>query len=301
MPAAVPPGYTRGPILFLGPIATPGGEQALLQRFWTDAGGYGARILLVVAEQHDPLAELIANRLSHWGAEHVEAMCLTRRADAQSSAQSPRIEHATAILMVNGEPRLLARRLGGTPVAQAIRRANARGKTVAALGESAGILCQHMLVGGTPPHIAHVPGLGLLNRLAIAPQPMRPKPTTLRFDQSHEDTQLAAYLLAAATPNPFLICVSLERDTGLAVYADATLEVFGSHDTLLLDASDGSDDLDQVVTDGAPNVAQMVAAGIKLHQLTAGHTFNFDQRLVASPADTDLPGPFAPETSKSSF
>jgi hypothetical protein len=50
MPAPVPPGFTRGPILFLNPV-DEAGEQHLLQRFWTDAGGYGGRIVLIATEE----------------------------------------------------------------------------------------------------------------------------------------------------------------------------------------------------------------------------------------------------------
>lgn len=300
MPAPVPPGHTRGPILFLGATMTPGGEQMLLQRFWTDAGGYGSRILLVAADPDDRRVGMIASRLRQWEAELVDLLALTRRSDAQFVAHAALIEHSTAILIVNGAPHELARRLGGTPAAQAIRRANARGKTVAALGASAAILCQHVLVGETPTESGHAPGLGLINRLTVAPVSM-----ALGSSGGHQAPQLVervACLVAAIAPNPFLIGVSLGFDTGVAVYADATLEVFGQNEALLLDGADCTDDnLDSHALTAPPTQAQLAALGIHLHHLTAGYTFNFDQRSIAPPAETELPGPDSPEFSKSSF
>ena len=300
MPAPVPPGHTRGPILFLGAITTPGGEQMLLQRFWTDAGGYGSRILLVAADPDDRQVEIIASRFRQWEAELVDILPLTRRADAHFVAHSTLIEQATAILIVNGAPHELARRLGGTPAAQAIRRANARGKTVAALGDSAGILCQHILVGVSPSESGYTPGLGLINRLAVAPMSMGPGPSGAK--QEPESVERVACLLTAIAPNPFLIGVSLAFDTGAAVYADTTLEVFGQNETLLLDGADCTgDNLDSLALIAPPTQAQLAALGIYLHHLTAGYTFNFDQRSIAPPAETELPGPDSPEFSKSSF
>jgi cyanophycinase len=142
----VPPGFTRGPILFFGPLADPVHTDKLLQSFWDEAGSYGARILLVPTASSDPQA---IERLRQWfvaaEADSVEVLPVRERRDALDARLVEQVDNATGILLVDGNPLRFTSILGGTPVAQAIRRASARGRVVGGIGRAGAVLCQHMI------------------------------------------------------------------------------------------------------------------------------------------------------------
>ena len=75
--------------------------------------------------------------------------------------------------------------------------------------------------------VQFIPGLGLLNRLALDAQAADP-------GQAPESSP---GLVGAVAYNPFLTAVQMTPDTGVAVYPDSTLEVFGSGSANLVDGS----------------------------------------------------------------
>jgi cyanophycinase len=287
VPAPVPPGFTRGPILFIGHAPRAQAEKSLLQRFWNEAGGYGARILLVPTVSDAQNVAHLIQLFKTWETDTVDVLAVYTRREAQQPAHLDLIEHATAILFLDGDPLKLARILGGTPVAQAIRRANARSKAVGGIGMSAKLLCQHMITGSHQQAIQFAPGLGVINRMTVD------VPINLA-SPAHSSIQP---LLTAIAYNPFLVGVGVSSETGVVVYPDTTLEVFGSESVLLIDGADsGESELSSLHTE-----SQLVEAGVHFHRLTAGDTFNFDQRTVQPLPFSDLPPTADPVQSKSPF
>lgn len=286
MPAQVPPGYTRGPILFFGPLNDERHRSALLQSFWDEAGSYGARILLVPTACTDA-REVESLRLWFVNAEvdSVTVLPVQQRVDARDAALLALVDNATGILLLDGNPLRFTSILGGTPVAQAIRRANARGRVVAGIGRAGAVLCQHMIAFDyrqTLPDvflhrslIQFAPGLGIVNRLA------------LDCDEeagSHFRTHLSR-LLTAVAYNPFLIGMALDPDTGAALYANSTLEVFGAGSALIVDGWQVTyTDLYEHADD-----APMSVLGAQMHLLARGYTYNLDTHTAAHPPDTEIP------------
>jgi cyanophycinase len=264
MPALVPPGFTRGPILFLGPFSDDLGFDTLLQRFWAEAGGYGARIHLIAAPGCDPqIGERCAARLREWECDSVELLALPDRAAASAPATAEPLERATGLLILPADP---------------VRFAST-------LGASGPILCQHMIAFDTRearPHpflhrhlIQFAPGLGLVNRTVIESSDDPDTPAQERL----------ARLLTAVSFNPFLIGVSLESDTGAALYPDTSMTLFGWNNALVVDAAN--------VTHSTIHDAQsdqpLTLAGITLHVLGPEYAFHIDSRRVHAPESTDIP------------
>jgi cyanophycinase-like exopeptidase len=217
--------------------------------------------------------------------ERVDLLAVASRREMLAEAHLDTIDHATAIVIADDDPALLARRLGGTAVAQAIRRANARNKCVAGFGRAASLLCQHIPLDAPDGTVHFTPGFGLINRLAVRPQRAGP------WDQ------VINGLYATIAPNPFLVAATIGPDTGIVIYPDTTLEAFGDNSVTLLDGS-----MAEAEAIGAPLAEEMDRRdGVLLHQLTAGYTFNFDLRCIAPPAPSDIPAQTAPDANKSSF
>lgn len=284
MPAPVPPGYTRGPILFFGAPSAGQIRPDLLQTIWTETGAYGTRlVILAVGPSLGALSAELGALYRAWECDQVDEVQVQRRADAANAGLLTTIESATGIILLAQDPLKLAATLGGTPLAQTIRRANARSKAVAGIGGAATFLCQHLLasarLGAPLAEMAHfAPGLGLINRLVV--------------DTSASQTPLPASrivgLLAALAINPYMIGVGLEPDTAAILYPDETLQIYGVNGVTLVDgAGMQAPELDAVVTgtDAFP--------GALIQRLDATGTFNLNTREVgrAEPGDRTPTGP----------
>ncbi len=284
MPSLVPAGYTRGPILFLGP-STDGPEPPLYQRFWQEAGGYGARIVLVGIGQAETgaAAGRAAEHFRAWESDSVAVVEVASRADAQRPEPLAALASATGILILCSDALRAAGLLGGTPMAQAIRRANAQNKTVGAAGRGAALLCQHIVAGhahGSPAPFVHragvqiAPGLGIVNRVAL----------DASLEESGPPAVGLGRLLAAVAYNPFLAGVVLEAETGVVIRPNAVMEVFGARSALVVDGSA----LEAATLHDAAMGAAASLLGVRLHVLGAGATFSFDSRIASLPP-ADLP------------
>lgn len=289
MPAPVPAGYTRGALVVIGTTTSTTLQEQLLQRFWNEAGGYGARILICGAPGVEKASGVYADQLRQMEAASVDLLPILDRQSARMTDHQPLVERATGILLLAPSALHVAALIGGTQLATAIRRANAVGKTVAGAGPSAAILCQHILTqpgesDASAPLlqrdlIQFAPGLGMVNRLLLAVEPL-PRPA------SH---QLAG-LLTAIAYNPFLVGVDIEADTGIVIYPDTTLEVFGANNVLLVDGhAITHTDVTTVTRPGAGSVH-----GVQLHVLRHGQTFTFDTHVAKPQSPTDIPAEGAP-------
>lgn len=275
-------------------------EDRLLQRFWNEAGAYGSRIVLIASgEAGSAAAERYATRFRTWESDSVVALRVDSRAQAQQEAALQQVQGATGILLVAGSALRLAGLLGGTALAQTIRRMNAQSKIVCAAGAGASILCQHMLAGdpiteagssepGRPfvhrSLVQFAPGLGIVNRVVL---------------DGGEDRGAAqaalGRLLTSVAHNPFLIGVGLEADTGVVIYPNSTMEVFGENNVLVVDgAAMQHNDLPEALPARAFSLL-----GVQLHVLALGCTFNFDSHAAAAPAPSDLT--LSSEVQKSAF
>ncbi len=290
MPAPVPSGYTRGPIMFLAPGLEPQGTERLLQYFWEEAGAFGSRIALIPTGPASwELAAALADRFRLWESDTVSVVEVSSREEALYPAHLEVVTAATAVLLLGDNPLKLATMLGGTPLAQAIRRANARGKAVAGYGAGAALLCEHMIAFDTtttrprehPEPFLHrhriqfSPGLGITNRVVL-------DSTSGEVGQGWDRL---ARLLEAVAYNPFLVGLALERDTGAVIYPDNTLEVFGAHSALIVDGAGMSHtDVHEYRRPGPLSVL-----GVQIHALGPGYTFNLQDRTAHPPPASDIP------------
>lgn len=284
MPSPVPAGYTRGPILFLRPAATGAAAGPLLQRVWNEAGAYGSRIaVLAIGAAAAPEAGRVAALFRAWESEQVTLLSVENRAaaaqwgGAESAAGAAELQRATAIVLVSYVPLQAAALLGGTPLAQAIRRANAQNKAVAALGAGGAILCQHMAVWapGEASALQFAPGLGIVNRVLL---------------ECAADAPGAAHarLADAVGYNPFLVGVGLSADSGAVIYPNAQLEAIGAGEVQVVDGSQLLEAATPGVLAAAATAGTLAAAGVAVHSLQPGGTFNFDTRVVHTPAEHEL-------------
>lgn len=169
------------------------------------------------------------NRIfSELGAGKVEFLPITQRADCENPTFAEMLDRATGIFITGGNQLRLSTILGGTLVAQKIRRQNAAGVPVAGTSAGASVMSEHMIAGGNSNaapaegNVNLAPGLGLTNAVII--------------DQHFTQRNRLGRLLTASSFNPFLIGMGIDEDTGAFIGPDNVFEVVGSGTVTVVDA-----------------------------------------------------------------
>jgi cyanophycinase len=270
-------GATRGWIIPIGGAEEKENSPEILARFVKLCGGADADIVVI------PTASRMADTGSRYertfgelGAKRVSTLAFDTRRDCEEPGRLAQIEAASGVFMTGGNQLRLSTILGGTPVAQTLRRCNAAGLHVAGTSAGASFISEHMIAfgeDGASPVAGSVrlaPGLGLTNRFII--------------DQHFRQRDRIGRLLTALAFNPFAVGIGLDEDTAAFIGPDNTLDVTGSGGVTILDAHGLQfSNMDQV-DEGQP----VCMLGVQLHVLVAGAQFNLSTR-TATPGSLKQP------------
>ena len=221
-PSRVPEGETRGWIVPIGGAENKENDRRILERFVEVSGGEQADIVVIptASRMHEtgPRYESLFRELGA-AAGHGDGL---RYAPRLPGSQPPAAgsKQASGIFFTGGNQLRLTALLGGTPVAQLIRKRNASGVTVGGTSAGASILSEHMIAFGDEGSsvisgsVRLAPGLGLTNRFVI--------------DQHFRQRDRLGRLITALAYNPFAVGIGLDEDTAVFIGPDETLEVEGT-------------------------------------------------------------------------
>ena len=273
MPSKPSPTSPRGFIVPIGGAEKKKADRVILSRFVRLAGGADARlVVLPTASEMADTGDRYRRLFEDLGAESVEVLPIVERREAYDDGCLRVLEEATGIFLTGGNQLRLSTILGGTPVAQAIRRLNAAGVHVGGTSAGAAVLPEHMIAGGASGHtpradgVILAPGLGLTNRLVV--------------DQHFRQRDRLGRLLTAVSFNPFAVGVGLDEDTALFLGPDDVFEVVGSGGVTVLDPTH----LAYSSMDSAKPGKAVSLIDIRLHVLTAGARFNTETRRATAPS-----------------
>lgn len=271
-PARVEEDHVRGWIVPVGGAEEKEQDPVILRRFVEVSGGPAARIVVIPTASRLPDTgrryEAIFRGL---GARTAESLPFETRADAERHDWLDVLERATGIFLTGGNQLQLSTILGGTPVAKAIRRLNARGVTVGGTSAGAAILSEHMIAfgqsGATPKAglASLAPGFGLTNRIVI--------------DQHFRQRDRLGRLLAVLAFNPFAVGLGLDEDTAAFLGPDDVLHVEGAGAITVVDVARLSHSSMAFANPGDP----VCLTGITLHILTKGARYDFIHREPTPP------------------
>ena len=262
----------RGAVVPIGGAEAKTGTRAILTRVLELAGGAQAQIVVIpTASELPDTGDRYAKLFTELGAARVDVLSITEREHAQVPAAVEIVERSTGIFMTGGNQLRLSTILGGTPLAQAIRRQNAAGVVVAGTSAGAAVMPEHMIATGptgptpTTEGVTLAPGLGLTNRLVI--------------DQHFRQRDRLGRLLTAVSYNPFATGVGIDEDTGLVLMDDNTFEVIGSGTVTVVDPSG----LRYSSMDSARSGEPVTLIGLKVHVLAAGCRYDTEARTAEAP------------------
>ncbi|MFM2245182.1 MAG: hypothetical protein RL071_1256 [Pseudomonadota bacterium] len=258
---------SRGFIIPIGGAEDKISDRLILRRFINLCGGADARVAVIpTASELDSTGDRYREIFGNLGVRHVDVLDIRERADAEKAEHVDALNRATGIFMTGGNQLRLSTILGGTAVAQTMRRVNARGTHVAGTSAGAAFVSEHMIAfgreGATPiaGQATLCAGLGLTNRVIV--------------DQHFRERDRLGRLLTSLAYNPFAIGLGLDEDTAAFIGPDNVIEVAGAGAITIADVSDLAYSGMASVREGRP--VQLI--GVKLHILSDGGVFRLDSR-----------------------
>ncbi|MDX1403127.1 MAG: cyanophycinase [Woeseiaceae bacterium] len=259
----------RGYLVPIGGAEEKFDNPEILDRFVGLCGGKKARIAIIpTASELEDTGRNYEKLFRKLGIRHAQVLQLITREDCQSDKFLEYIEKADGVFMTGGNQLRLSTTLGGTPVAQAIRRRNAEGMHVAGTSAGAAFMPEHMIAGGNegstprPDMVTMAPGLGLTNNFII--------------DQHFRERDRLGRLLTALAYNPFAVGIGLDEDTAAFIKPGDSLEVVGSGGITIIDPTK----LSYSSMDRAKRGDPVSLIDVKLHILISGGRFDIESRTA---------------------
>jgi cyanophycinase len=260
-------GTDRGYIIPIGGAEEKLNNPEILDRFVEVCGGTNSRIgIIPTASELEDTGRNYEKLFRKLGCKHARVLHFVTREDCQSDEDLEYIEKCDGVFMTGGNQLRLSTTIGGTAIAQALRRRNAEGMHVAGTSAGAAFMPEHMIAGGregstpSPDMVTMAPGLGLTNAFII--------------DQHFRERDRLGRLLTALAYNPFAVGMGLDEDTAAFIKPRDELEVVGSGGITLIDPSD----LRYSSMDQARRGEPVSLIGIRLHILVAGGRYEIESR-----------------------
>jgi len=257
----------RGYLIPIGGAEEKFDNPEILDKFVDICGGKNARIAIIpTASELDDTGRNYEKLFRKLGIRHAQVLSLITREDCQSGNYLDYLEKADGVFMTGGNQLRLSTTLGGTPIAQALRRRNASGMHVAGTSAGAAFMPEHMIAGGdegstpSPDMVTMAPGLGLTNNFII--------------DQHFRQRDRLGRLLTALAYNPFAVGIGLDEDTAAFIRPGDNLEVVGSGGITIIDPTE----LSYSSMDRARRGDPVSLIDVKLHILIAGGRFEIESR-----------------------
>ncbi|MBA6348195.1 MULTISPECIES: cyanophycinase [unclassified Colwellia] len=270
-PAKIAEGQQRGFIIPIGGAEERVDDPIILQRFVELCGDENANIVIIPTASQlaetGPNYEVIFRNLN---VKNAISLPINSREDAEREDYLAALENATGIFITGGNQLRLSTILGGTSIAQSIRKLNSEGVHVAGTSAGAAIMPEHMIAGGSTgalPNeqgVTFAPGLGLISKVLL--------------DQHFSQRNRLGRLLSAVSYNPFASGLGICENTAAFIAPDGLLEVVGHGSITVVDPSD----LQHSSMAEARTGDSITLIGLKLHMLSHGDTYCLNTR-VASP------------------
>ena len=270
-----------GHLLVIGGAEDKYNERRILKKFLELAGGKDAEVLIVPVASDYPefAADVYTQAFRNLGVANPRVLRATSRQDVVNADHEKLLDGVTGIIMTGGDQMRLVSLLGGTKLAEKIRRM-VRETEVVLAGTSAGAaaMSTSMIVRGEPsshPHKNAVrlsPGLGFLKNIII--------------DQHFSERGRISRLITAVSFNPYNLGIGIDENTAIILDGKGILEVYGAGSTTIVD---GSQITFNEIAEVADNESFSVC-GIQFHVMREGLVYNYlDRHPIQPPNEFLLP------------
>lgn len=268
-----------GHLLVIGGAEDKYNERRILKKFLELAGGDKAEVLIVPVASDFPefAADVYTQAFRNLGVANPRVLRATSRQDVVNADVGKLLDGVTGVFMTGGDQMRLVSLLGGTKLADRLRR-RVREENIVLAGTSAGAagMSTSMIVRGEPsshPHKNAVrlsPGLGFLKNIII--------------DQHFTERGRISRLITAVSYNPYNLGIGIDENTAIILNGKGTLEVFGQGATTIVDGSQISfNEIAEVADHEAFSIC-----GVQFHVLRDGLVYNYLDRHPIQPTNEFL-------------
>ena len=268
-----------GHLLVIGGAEDKYNERRILKKFLELAGGEKAEILIVPVASDFPefAADVYTQAFRNIGVANPRVLRATSRQDVAHADVDKLLDGVTGVFMTGGDQMRLVSLLGGTKLAERMRKM-VRDTNVVMAGTSAGAaaMSTSMIVRGdasSHPHKNAVklsPGLGFLKNIII--------------DQHFSERGRISRLITAVSYNPYNLGIGIDENTAIILDGKGVLEVFGQGSTTIVD---GSEITFNEIAEVADNEAFSIC-GVQFHVLRDGLVYNYLDRHPIQPTNEFL-------------
>lgn len=263
-----------GHLLVIGGAEDKYNERRILKKFLELAGGEKAEILIVPVASDFPefAADVYTQAFRNLGIANPRVLRATSRQDIVQADVERLTDGVTGVFMTGGDQMRLVSLLGGTKLAERLRKM-VRETNVVMAGTSAGAaaMSTSMIVRGdasSHPHKNAVklsPGLGFLKNIII--------------DQHFSERGRISRLITAVSYNPYNLGIGIDENTAIILDGKGILEVFGQGSTTIVDGSQISfNEIAEVGDNEAFSIC-----GVQFHVLRDGLVYNYLERHPMQP------------------
>ena len=263
-----------GHLLVIGGAEDKYNERRILKKFLELAGGDKAEVLIVPVASDFPefAADVYTQAFRNLGVTNPRVLRATSRQDIVQADVERLTDGVTGVFMTGGDQMRLVSLLGGTKLAERLRKL-VRETNVVMAGTSAGAaaMSTSMIVRGdasSHPHKNAVklsPGLGFLKNIII--------------DQHFSERGRISWLITAVSYNPYNLGIGIDENTAIILDGKGILEVFGQGSTTIVDGSQISFN---EIAEVADNEAFSIC-GVQFHVLRDGLVYNYLERHPMQP------------------
>jgi len=268
-----------GHLLVIGGAEDKYNERRILKKFLELAGGETAEVLIVPVASDYPefAADVYTQAFRNLGVANPRVLRATSRQDVVNADVDKLLNGVNGVIMTGGDQMRLVSLLGGTKLAEKLRKL-VRETDVVLAGTSAGAaaMSTSMIVRGEPsshPHKNAVrlsPGLGFLKNIII--------------DQHFSERGRISRLITAVSFNPYNLGIGIDENTAIILDGKGILEVYGQGSTTIVDGSQISFN---EIAEVADNEAFSVC-GVQFHVLRDGLVYNYIDRHPVQPPNAFL-------------
>ena len=254
----------RGTIFAVGGREARRGHSAILAQFVSLCGGPAARLMVLSTASREPQRR-IAEYHRAFAALGVNEPLFFHQ-DQRDEAGNPDLlaaaKDADGVFFTGGSQLKLVSTIGGTPLESVLRERHLQGLHLGGTSAGASALSAVMIARGAGRSSARLssvrmsPGLGFLARIIV--------------DQHFRERDRFGRLLATVLCNPSMLGFGLDEDTAFALDANDRVSVFGSGTLTIVDGMH----LEASSIDEVPDEAPAAFAGMRLHVLSAGWTYD---------------------------
>lgn len=270
--------------VFQGRLIAIGGNEdkddklVVLKRVVKEVGKseYKVAVLTTASEDPEQRGKDYQRVFSTLGAAKIEILNIRTRAQANDKNFSKVLEGMDLIFFTGGDQLRLTTILGGSRILKTIQDQLQAGALIAGTSAGAAVFSDTMIYEGKSEEglfkgkVHTTSGFGFVENVV--------------FDTHFMSRGRIGRLVQIVTTNPTCIGVGIGEDSGVILKGDATVEIIGTGQVIIIDGRDIVHSNIMDIKSGGP----IAVENVRVHSLVNGYGFNFKKRQFLIPLKPEL-------------